>query len=161
MERKRTGLGTKPTLCMEYAGMKSERLIKVWFLLNDLETWRTKIHSMILIEISDEEIGRIVEKLDPPSKKILEYLRLQGHARIDGLAELIEAPTHMDVLLKIKRNINPTVIRGHASATTATYAEKLGVKGGGISMSIIGTLGIDSPKRKLKPQYPKNPCHGT
>ncbi len=108
VERKRTGLGTKPTLCMEYAGRKSERLIKAWFLLNDLETWRKKIHSMTLMEISDEEIGRIVEKLDPAGKKILEYLRLQGHARIDELAELIEAPTHMDVLLKIKRNINPT-----------------------------------------------------
>ncbi len=108
VERKRTGLGTKPTLCMEYAGMKTERLIKAWFLLNDLETWRKKIHSMTLMEISDDEIGRIAEKLDPASKKIFEYLRLQGHARIDELAQLIEAPTHMDVLLKIKRNINPT-----------------------------------------------------
>lgn len=108
VERKRTGLGTKPTLCMEYADMKTEGLIKVWFLLKDLETWRREIHSMTLIEISEEEINRIVEKLDPASKKILEYLRLQGHARIDELAELIEAPSHMDVLLKIKRNINPT-----------------------------------------------------
>jgi HSP20 family molecular chaperone IbpA len=108
VERKGTGLGTKPTLCIEYAGMKSERLIKVWFLLNDLETWKREIHSMTLMEISEEKIGRIVEKLDPPSKKILEYLRLQGHARIDELAELISAPNHMDVLLKIKRNINPT-----------------------------------------------------
>ena len=108
VKRKRTGLGTKPTLCIEYAGMKSESPIKVWFLLNDLETWKREIHSMTLMEISDEEIGRIVEKLDPPSKKIFEYLRLQGHARIDELAELISAPTHMDVLMKIKRNINPT-----------------------------------------------------
>ena len=108
VERKRTGLGTKPTLCIEYGGMKSERLSNIWFLLKDLETWRKKIHSMTLMEISDEEINRIAEKLDPAGKKILEYLRLQGHARIDELAELIEAPTHMDVLTKIKRNINPT-----------------------------------------------------
>ena len=108
VKRKRTGLGTKPTLYMEYAGIKSERLIKAWFLLNDLETWKREIHSMTLMEISDEEIGRIVERLDPPSKKIFEYLRLQGHARIDELAELISAPNHMDVLMKIKRNINPT-----------------------------------------------------
>ncbi len=111
VERKRTGLGTKPTLCIEYADVKSQRLIKAWFLLNDLETWRREIHSMTLMEISDEEVGRIVEKLDPPSKKIVEYLRLQGHARIDELTELISAPTHMDVLLKIKRNINPTAER--------------------------------------------------
>jgi len=111
VERKRAGLGTKPTLCVEYAGMKTERLTKVWFLLKDPDSWRREIHSMTFMEISEKETNRILERLDPASTKILEYLRLQGHARIDELAGLIEAPTHMEVLLKIKRNINPTAER--------------------------------------------------
>ena len=53
-------------------------------------------------------MDKIVTKLDADSKEILRFLYEHRHARIDTLAQLIEAPTHMYILLKIREIINPT-----------------------------------------------------
>ena len=49
-----------------------------------------------------------MSELDADSKEILMCLYENRHARIDTIAKLIEAPTHMDILLKIREIINPT-----------------------------------------------------
>ena len=53
-------------------------------------------------------LNKIVTELDVDSKGILLFLYENRHARIDTLAKLIKAPTHMDILLKIREIINPT-----------------------------------------------------
>lgn len=58
--------------------------------------------------ISKETVSKIAKKLDFDAQQILWYLWRKRHARIDELAEAISAPTHMDVLLKIRESINPT-----------------------------------------------------
>jgi HSP20 family molecular chaperone IbpA len=50
----------------------------------------------------------LMRQLEPDCEEILNYLMLYRHAKIDQLAELIDAPTHTSVLLKIRKNINPT-----------------------------------------------------
>ncbi len=46
-------------------------------------------------------------ELDPGSPEILWHLWLNRHATIHELAELIAAPTHMDVLFRVRQGINP------------------------------------------------------
>lgn len=81
---------------------------RAWIILRDLEVWRQKLYEMTLLEIDQETVDRVMQELDPQSREIVGYLWENRHATIDELAELIAAPTHMDVLLRIKRVINPT-----------------------------------------------------
>lgn len=57
--------------------------------------------------VDEERVRKIAQDLDPDSGKLLWYLWRKRHARIDELAQAIKAPTHMDVLIKIKEIINP------------------------------------------------------
>jgi HSP20 family molecular chaperone IbpA len=72
---------------------------------------RKKLFEMALLEIDQETIDTVMQELDPQSREIVSYLWENRHATIDELAELIAAPTHMDVLLRIKEFINPTAER--------------------------------------------------
>jgi len=82
-------------------------LLKAWVAINAVDNWKRKVYERSLFTMSEETIDRIAEELDSDSRAILTYLRQNKHARIEELAELINAPTHMDVLLKIKEYINP------------------------------------------------------
>jgi len=64
-----------------------------------------------LLRIDQECIERISRELDEESKMILWYLWENRHARIDELADLTLASTHMDVLFKIREIINPAAER--------------------------------------------------
>jgi len=83
------------------------RLLKAWIAINGVANWRTKVYERSLFTISQETIDRIAEELDSDSRAILTYLWQNEHSRIEELAELIKAPTHMSVLLRIKEYINP------------------------------------------------------
>lgn len=56
---------------------------------------------------SREDVERLAARLDPDSREILWHLWLSRHATIDELAAVGAAPSHMDVLLKIRQGINP------------------------------------------------------
>ncbi len=58
--------------------------------------------------ISMKDFSFLMRQFEPDCEEILNYLLQNRHAKIDQLAELIDAPTHMSVLLKIRKNINPT-----------------------------------------------------
>jgi len=53
------------------------------------------------------QVERLAMELDPASQEILWHLWLNRHATINELAALIAAPTHTDVLFKIRQGINP------------------------------------------------------
>ncbi len=57
---------------------------------------------------NQEMLDSVLEQVDPQSQWIVDYLWRNRHATIVELADLIDAPTHMDVLLRIKGVINPT-----------------------------------------------------
>ena len=57
--------------------------------------------------IGQQELERLAGALDPASQEILCHLSLNRHATINDLAALIGAPTHMDVLFRIRQGINP------------------------------------------------------
>ncbi len=111
VERQKFVLATKNTIGITYTHPQVLRQLKAWIIMGDLETWRRKIYELTQLVIDEETINKIAERLDPDCADIVWYLWQRRHAKLDELADLIEAPTHMDVLLKIKRIINPAARR--------------------------------------------------
>ncbi|MFQ5840856.1 MAG: Hsp20/alpha crystallin family protein [Thermodesulfobacteriota bacterium] len=100
-------LRTTNVLCICYRDTRTERASKAWIVMRDLESWRKKIHELTAPKIEEETVKKVAEGLEPESREILWTIWQNRHANIDELAELIAAPNHMDVLLKIKNIINP------------------------------------------------------
>ncbi len=101
-------LRRKQAVCLFYKAGKASGDSRIWFVVNDCETWQKRIIMQAsLLKIDLETIEKISARLDPDGQDILWYLRDNRHARIDQLAKLIDAPNHMHVLLNIKETINP------------------------------------------------------
>ena len=98
----------KDMIAIGYDNPINHRLSKAWIIMSELETWKKELYGRTLLKISQEMLDNVLEQLDPYSQEIVSYLRQNRHATIVELADLIDAPTHMDVLLRIKGVINPT-----------------------------------------------------
>ncbi len=106
IEKRVYGVSQSDTICVVCES--SGELSKAWIISLNLETWRKELYQRILLKVDRETLNKIITELDADSKEILMCLYENRHARIDTLAKLIEAPTHMDILLKIREIINPT-----------------------------------------------------
>jgi len=106
IEKRVYGVSKSDAICVEYESRGE--LSKAWIIALNLETWRKELYERALLKVDRETLDKIVTKLDDDSKEILWFLYENRHAGIDTLAKLIEAPIHMDVLLKIREIINPT-----------------------------------------------------
>ena len=106
IEKRVYGVSQSDTICIVYESFGE--LVKAWIISLNLETWRKELYKRILLKVDRETLDKIVTELDADSKEILMFLYEKRHARIDTLAKLIESPTHMDILLKIREIINPT-----------------------------------------------------
>jgi HSP20 family molecular chaperone IbpA len=106
IEKRVYGVSQSDTICVVYESF--DELSKTWIISLDLETWRKELYKRVLLKVDREILDKIVTELDSDSKEILMCLYENRHARIDTLAKLIEAPNHMDILLKIREIINPT-----------------------------------------------------
>jgi len=106
LEKKHFVLGQKKVICILYRNVNSG-ISRAWMVVNHLEAWKRKIYEMVSPVIKEEAVDEIARRLDTDSEKLVWHLWQKRHARIDELAEIIGAPTHMDVLLKIKEIINP------------------------------------------------------
>ncbi|MDO8885538.1 Hsp20/alpha crystallin family protein [Candidatus Oleimmundimicrobium sp.] len=104
-------LGRKNVICISYRRPKVEGTSKARIIMASLETWRKKIYEMIVPPINEETVNEVTEELDSVDQEILWYLWQNGHGTINELAELVSAPTHMDILLRIREVINPTAER--------------------------------------------------
>jgi len=106
IEKRVYGVSQSDTIRIEYDS--SGELSKAWIISLNLEVWRKELYKRVLLKVDRETLDKIVSELDTDSKEILGFLYEHKHATIDILAKLIEAPTHMDILLKIREIINPT-----------------------------------------------------
>ena len=106
IEKRIYGVSQSDTISIVYESFGE--LSKAWIILLNLETWRKELYKRVLLKVDRETLNKIVTELDADSKEILRFLYEHRHARIDTLAQLIEAPTHMYILLKIREIINPT-----------------------------------------------------
>jgi HSP20 family molecular chaperone IbpA len=100
-------LKTRPTLRITYDREKGPGIGKVLFVTNRIHIWKQKILQLCFLNVDFQTLEKIAGRLDVDGRDILWYLWEKGHARINELAELIEAPNHMHVLLVIRDTINP------------------------------------------------------
>ena len=106
IEKRIYGVSQSDTISIVYESFGE--LSKAWIIALNLETWREELDQRVLLKVDRAILDKMVTELDADSKEILRFLYEHRHARIDTLAQLIEAPTHMDILLKIREIINPT-----------------------------------------------------
>ncbi|OGD13618.1 hypothetical protein A2V47_06455 [Candidatus Atribacteria bacterium RBG_19FT_COMBO_35_14] len=106
IEKRIYGVSQSDTISIVYESFGE--LSKAWIIALNLETWRKELDQRVLLKVDRAILDKMVTELDADSKEILRFLYEHRHARIDTLAQLIEAPTHMDILLKIREIINPT-----------------------------------------------------
>lgn len=111
IEKRAVILRSKNVIVVTYRKSEREKILQAWIAVNDIENWRRRIYERSLLIVNEETIDKIAKELDSNSQEILIYLWQRRHARIEELAELIEAPNHMDVLLEIKERINPIAER--------------------------------------------------
>jgi len=97
----------REVLCLFYNSKEGSLKRRIWFVTPDLDDWRKKIYQASLLNISVETLEKIADGLDHDGQDILWYLWDKGHAGIDRLAELTDAPNHMHVLMNIRERINP------------------------------------------------------
>ena len=105
VEKKIYGVSQSDTICVEYESF--DELAEAWIITQNLNTWRKELYMRALLKVDRETLDKINTELDADSSKMLRFMYENRHARIDTLAKLIEASTHMDILFKIREIINP------------------------------------------------------
>ena len=83
----------------------------LWLIMGNARTWAEALLQMACPEVTDQTIERVGSTVDQDSAALLRYVWHQHHAGIDELAELIDAPCHDDVLVKIRKTINPAAVK--------------------------------------------------
>lgn len=111
VEKKVFVLRRKNVICISYRRPKIEGISKARIIMANLETWRKKIREVVAPPIDEGTVNQVADELDSISQEILWYLWQNGHGTINELAELVSAPTHMDILLRIREVINPAAER--------------------------------------------------
>jgi len=101
-------LRSKDALYLSYINQAGGGISKAWIMTNDVETWKNRIFERSLLVINDDSIDKVSKELELESRNILLYLWENRHATIEELASLYDAPNHMDVIQRIKNNINLT-----------------------------------------------------
>ncbi len=100
-------LKTRPTLRITYQGETGSRIGNVLFVTNKIHVWKKKILQLQFLKVDLPTLEKISEQLDSDGRDILWYLWEKGHATINRLAEVIQAPHHTHVLMVIRDTINP------------------------------------------------------
>ncbi len=101
-------LRSKDALCLSYINQAGGAISKAWIMTNNVETWKNRIFERSLLEINNDSIDKVSKELEPVSRNILLYLWENRHATIEELASLYDAPNHMDIIQRLKNNINLT-----------------------------------------------------
>lgn len=89
----------------------SPRVSVACVIMADLATWRDRLREITLPEIDQYAIEWLMDELDPDSSLIVGHLWEHRHATASELAEVIGASSKMDVLLRIRDDINPAAQR--------------------------------------------------
>ncbi len=107
VERHYCVLKVRDVLCISFEGEGIPGKGRVWFAVNNIQAWQKGIFQTALLKIDMETLQEMAAQLDADGEALLWFLWEKGHARITELARVIDAPTHMHVLLLIKETLNP------------------------------------------------------
>ncbi|MBU4403783.1 MAG: hypothetical protein KJ907_13755 [Actinobacteria bacterium] len=106
VEQHRMGIGKKPVLVIEFKHQSGTRR-NIWLNLKDPDSWKERITDLCLHTVEEEDILDVAAGLGPASADLLLFLHERGHATIDELVDITGASCHMDVIILIKKEINP------------------------------------------------------
>ena len=80
---------------------------KVYIVVKGADDWQKEIFNRTQRRVSENDIEKIAAELDAESQAILFHIWEARHGTIQELAKLYDAPNHMEVLHRIRDNINP------------------------------------------------------
>jgi len=100
-------LKARDSLCITYEATKGSRGGRVLVITNRMSEWKEKIRQLCFLKIDLETIQRMADQLDADGREIVWHLWENRHARINRLADLIQAPDHLHALSVITETINP------------------------------------------------------
>lgn len=98
--------GKKPCLKSTYREKENERTF--WLVTPNIEQWRLKLFERLMGTMPEAFVARLAKDLDSDAEELVWFLHRRRCATIGELAVKINAENHMDVLQKIRREINPT-----------------------------------------------------
>ncbi len=107
IERHYCVLRVRNVLCIAFDAPASPGKGKVWFAVNNIAGWKKGIFQSALLKLDVNILREMAAQLDADGQALLWFLWEKGHARITELVRVIDAPTHMHVLLLIKETLNP------------------------------------------------------
>jgi hypothetical protein len=108
IEQQKMGPGHKPVLVIGYE-TDSGPGRKIWLNLEDPFDWKETIIDLRLPPVDTEDILDVAGTLPPETADLLTYLWERGHATIDELVEVTGASSHMEVIVVLKKEINPAL----------------------------------------------------
>jgi HSP20 family molecular chaperone IbpA len=79
----------------------------VYVIVDKAEAWRKKIFELTKLELTATDVELVAAELTPASAALLRHVWRRERACITELAEVYEAPSDMDVLIRIREEINP------------------------------------------------------
>lgn len=105
--------GKKPCLKNTYREKEGEPFDKLraqrtfWLMTPDIEQWRLKLSERLIGTMPEADVARLAKELDSDAEELVWFLHRRRSATIGELAAKINAENHMDVLRKIRHEINP------------------------------------------------------
>lgn len=105
--------GKKPCLKNTYREKEGEPFDTLraqrtfWLMTPDIEGWRLKLFERFIGTMPEADVARLAKELDSDAEELVWFLHRRRCATIGELAAKINAENHMDVLQKIRREINP------------------------------------------------------
>lgn len=107
VERHYCVLKVRDVLCVAFDRTGSPGKGNIWFAVNNIAGWKKGIFQAALLKLDLTILQEMAAQLDADGQALMWFLWEKGHARITELAQVIDAPTHMHVLLLIKETLNP------------------------------------------------------
>ncbi len=107
IERHYCVLKIRDVICIFFDTAGSLGKGRIWFAVNNIVTWKKGVFQAALLNLDVNILREMAAQLDADGQALLWFLWEKGHARITELARVIDAPTHMHVLLLIKETLNP------------------------------------------------------
>jgi HSP20 family molecular chaperone IbpA len=131
VERRRFVLVRKEVIRLSYALADDERNRQAWFITPDLARWLEKLMTITntregtgrpasalprpmsaqapdgeAVGVREDQVRELAAAVGPPAARVLWHLWERRHAGIEELADLVDFPTHMDVLTLLREGIN-------------------------------------------------------
>jgi HSP20 family molecular chaperone IbpA len=131
VERRKFVLLRKEVIRLSYALADDEKNRQAWFITPDLARWLEKLMTITntreglgrplsalpgpvpapvrdgeAVRVRQDQVRELAAAVGPPAARVLWHLWERCHAGIEELADLVDFPTHMDVLTLLREGIN-------------------------------------------------------